>query len=183
MKKIIILLLLVFIVAGYSFAKPGHDFNDSHNDESITTDISLQVVPQIIAHKQADIIMEVPALEASNAGNGALAEGSGRIGYFDSNAPTTFSFQASALDNYGQGGDDVMTTRYLASFSGFDGDAVTPYESGDVNDPELDGLDGTRDVVPHSGRIDIDLGVEADVEWGDDAGLYGSQFVITAVVN
>ncbi|MBI9109469.1 MAG: hypothetical protein JEZ04_22180 [Spirochaetales bacterium] len=174
MKKIIILMLLALIATGMAFAA---------ETDSITTDISLTVDPQIIAHKQADIVMNVPVLDASDAGNGALAEGAGSIGYFDSNASTTFSFQASALDNEASGGDDVMTTRYVASFSGFGGDAVAPYESGDVENPDLDDLEGTRTIVPHSGRIDIDLYVEADVEWEDDAGLYGSQFVVTAVVN
>ena len=175
MRKGIFILFLGLTIAGLSFAQSVKD--------SITVDISLTVEPQIIAHKQGDIVMSLPALDASDAGNGALAEGSGRIGYFDSNAATTFSFQASALDNYDSDGDDVMTTRYVASFSGFAGDPVADYESGNVDDPDLAGLAGTRDVVPHSGRIDIDLGVEADVEWEDDAGLYGSQFVVTAVVN
>ncbi|MBI9104859.1 MAG: hypothetical protein JEY99_20755 [Spirochaetales bacterium] len=177
MKKIIIFMLLALIVAGMTFAA---------ETDSMTIDISLTVDPQIVAHKQADIVMSLPDVLGGSddpADVGGLASGSGSIGYFDSNASTSFSFQASALDNEASGGDDVMTTRYVASFSGFGGDAVDPYESGDVENPDLDDLEGTRTVVPHSGRIDIDLDVEADVEWEDDAGLYGSQFVVTAVVN
>ncbi|MCF7913558.1 MAG: hypothetical protein K9L66_00170 [Spirochaetaceae bacterium] len=179
---IALVVLFVFSSVVVGFADPPSSLS---TEDSITTDISLSVEPQIIAHKGSDIVMSVPALDASSEEDegGALAFGSGSIGYFDSNAPTTFSFEANALSNSESDGDDVMTTRYAANFSGYDGKEDEGYASGDVNSANLDDLDGSVNITPRSGRIDVALDVEADVEWGDDAGLYGSQFVMTATVN
>jgi len=175
MKKSIVFGLLIFIISGNLFAA---------NEASMSIDITLEVESQIIAHKGADITMLVGEFEDTTTGvGGALASGSAIVGYFDSNANTNFSFQGNALNNLMDGGTDVMATRYTANLDTDGTYGAGEFASESLTNTELAALGSVDNIDPTEGYINVKLDVEADVEWGDEAGQYASQFIITAVCN
>ncbi|MCF7913560.1 MAG: DUF4114 domain-containing protein [Spirochaetaceae bacterium] len=144
----------------------------------VTAGIRMGLQSGIVAHPTGeDIVMEVSPF--TSAETDVTARGNGFLGYFDSNVRTTITYQGNSLHHGDEPHTDVMSTRYHVRLYGH-GSGDVNYRSPTVEDERIEWLPGSSVVEPNTGKIYVDLEVEADVDWSHGIGQYEAVFVLTA---